>query len=266
MSSSITSLPPLAQAIPEFHTAQPAMRHEPTSAYSPGSISVRPHSSHHPMSPAFDTGKLNPYPQRRESTQDLMRPSRGPIDPRRLSVMSSEPSYLPPVSSIASSRGSSFDLETSDRSYTTHSFRSMSDTPRYPEHPPALPWQSDNRLQQYGEDHYRGYHSEHSSMTYGPPSPQQYRAPYGAVTGHGHNLEGMDVDRSRSTKRKRGNLPKHVTDVLRQWFEEHENHPYPTEEEKQMLIHRTGLLMSQISNWFINARRRRVPNSCSRRE
>ncbi|RPA78955.1 Homeodomain-like protein [Ascobolus immersus RN42] len=76
----------------------------------------------------------------------------------------------------------------------------------------------------------------------------------------------MEVDRSRSTKRKRGNLPKHVTDVLRQWFEEHESHPYPTEEEKQMLIHRTGLLMSQISNWFINARRRRVPNTSCRRD
>jgi hypothetical protein len=120
----------------------------------------------------------------------------------------------------------------------------MSDTPRYPDHPSTSPWASDGRLQHYGED-YRGYHSEHSSLAYGPPSPQQYRPPYGSVNGHGH--EGMDVDRSRSTKRKRGNLPKHVTDVLRQWFEEHESHPYPTEEEKQMLIHRTGLLMSQVN-------------------
>lgn len=79
-------------------------------------------------------------------------------------------------------------------------------------------------------------------------------------------------------KRRRGNLPKVVTDLLRQWFHEHIAHPYPTEEEKQRLMHETGLNMSQvclsshgrlqimaanngiqISNWFINARRRNLP-------
>ena len=78
-------------------------------------------------------------------------------------------------------------------------------------------------------------------------------------------------------KRRRGNLPKQVTDRLRNWFHEHVGHPYPTEEEKQMLMAQTGLSMSQvsslrslsilwrtaellqISNWFINARRRNLP-------
>ncbi|KAF3402853.1 Homeobox protein TGIF2LX [Talaromyces pinophilus] len=60
-------------------------------------------------------------------------------------------------------------------------------------------------------------------------------------------------------KRRRGNLPKPVTDVLRAWFHEHLDHPYPTEEDKQIFMSRTGLSISQISNWFINARRRQLP-------
>ncbi|OOO09831.1 Homeobox KN domain [Aspergillus oryzae] len=60
-------------------------------------------------------------------------------------------------------------------------------------------------------------------------------------------------------KRRRGNLPKPVTDILRAWFHEHLDHPYPSEEDKQMFMTRTGLTISQISNWFINARRRQLP-------
>ena len=85
-----------------------------------------------------------------------------------------------------------------------------------------------------------------------------------------------DAGDSRSKKR-RGNLPKPVTDILRAWFREHLDHPYPSEDDKQKLIARTGLTISQvccratvresssglsceqISNWFINARRRQLP-------
>lgn len=48
------------------------------------------------------------------------------------------------------------------------------------------------------------------------------------------------------SKRRRGNLPKQVTDILRAWFHEHLDHPYPTEEDKQMFIARTGLTISQV--------------------
>lgn len=68
---------------------------------------------------------------------------------------------------------------------------------------------------------------------------------------------GDPID-SRS-KRRRGNLPKPVTDILRAWFHEHLDHPYPSEEDKQIFMTRTGLSISQISNWFINARRRQLP-------
>ncbi|KAJ8128240.1 hypothetical protein O1611_g5395 [Lasiodiplodia mahajangana] len=60
-------------------------------------------------------------------------------------------------------------------------------------------------------------------------------------------------------RKRRGNLPKETTDKLRAWFVAHLHHPYPTEDEKQELMRETGLQMNQISNWFINARRRQLP-------
>lgn len=62
-------------------------------------------------------------------------------------------------------------------------------------------------------------------------------------------------------KKRRGNLPREVTEILRSWLNDHVHHPYPTESEKAQLIKQTGLTLNQISNWFINARRRRLPGS-----
>ncbi|KAF9434703.1 hypothetical protein BGZ76_007570 [Entomortierella beljakovae] len=67
-------------------------------------------------------------------------------------------------------------------------------------------------------------------------------------SGNGH---GVDPNRKR-----RGNLPKSVTAVLKSWLVQNATHPYPTEEEKTRLSEATQLSMNQISNWFINARRR----------
>jgi len=57
-------------------------------------------------------------------------------------------------------------------------------------------------------------------------------------------------------KKRRGNLPKTATNLLKGWLFHHIFHPYPTEEEKGILSVQTGLSLNQISNWFINARRR----------
>ncbi|KZV76235.1 hypothetical protein PENSPDRAFT_475583 [Peniophora sp. CONT] len=61
------------------------------------------------------------------------------------------------------------------------------------------------------------------------------------------------VDRPQ---KKRGKLPKPTTDFLKDWLHRHADHPYPSEEEKKQLCAATGLSMSQVSNWMINARRR----------
>lgn len=55
----------------------------------------------------------------------------------------------------------------------------------------------------------------------------------------------------RTSSRMRGQ-----TKALRQWYFAHSDHPYPSEEDKQELMHETGLTRTQIQNWFINARRR----------
>lgn len=60
-------------------------------------------------------------------------------------------------------------------------------------------------------------------------------------------------------RKRRGNLPKTVTAVLKQWLIDHCRNPYPTEIEKTGLKDKTGLTLNQISNWFINARRRLLP-------
>jgi Homeobox KN domain len=56
-----------------------------------------------------------------------------------------------------------------------------------------------------------------------------------------------DYGDNKKQGRRRGNLPKQVTDILRMWFQDHVAHPYPTEEEKQQLMHQTGLTISQVS-------------------
>ena len=60
------------------------------------------------------------------------------------------------------------------------------------------------------------------------------------------SFQNTDTGEQRN-KRRRGNLPKHVTDRLRQWFFDHISHPYPSEDEKQELMSTTGLTMNQVS-------------------
>ena len=48
---------------------------------------------------------------------------------------------------------------------------------------------------------------------------------------------------------RRGNLSKHATRILLGWFYDHLAHPYPTEEEKHMLMQEARLELSQVSGW-----------------
>lgn len=120
----------------------------------------------------------------------------------------------------------------------------------------------------YSQDftHYNT-HSHYQSQPSSPGRPYD-RAPFSAGV-YPHYMEpnhashygelGAMAGESKQRKR-RGNLPKETTDKLRNWFMAHLGHPYPTEDEKQELVRQTGLQMNQISNWFINARRRQLPN------
>ncbi|KAL6716844.1 homeodomain superfamily [Lecanora helva] len=115
------------------------------------------------------------------------------------------------------------------------------------------------------------YQSQHpscaplQSYSYHPPPPPSTNGSYGVhhqYSGsyhHGSFQFESDDSSGQAPRRRRGNLPRDTTDLLKQWFADHLGHPYPTEDEKQMLCRQTGLQMTQISNWFINARRRRIP-------
>ncbi|KAL0473494.1 homeobox KN domain-containing protein [Neurospora intermedia] len=82
-----------------------------------------------------------------------------------------------------------------------------------------------------------------------------YAHPWGGHSDSAVSPRGGDGGKNK----RRGNLPKEVTEKLYAWLYGHLNHPYPTEDEKQKMMRETNMQMNQISNWFINARRRKVP-------
>lgn len=108
-----------------------------------------------------------------------------------------------------------------NRSYTP----GMSDFPRYTE---------------------PSYQQFRGQMPYQPPySELDYSIHH--MPGSQHPAFGVMGDSGDARKRRRGNLPKPVTDLLKQWLNDHIDHPYPTEEDKQWFIAQTGLTINQVS-------------------
>jgi len=48
---------------------------------------------------------------------------------------------------------------------------------------------------------------------------------------------------------------------LKKWFENHLEHPYPTEEERVKICEKTGLTRKQLRVWLINSRKRKLEKS-----
>ncbi|PYI04172.1 homeobox and C2H2 transcription factor [Aspergillus sclerotiicarbonarius CBS 121057] len=69
------------------------------------------------------------------------------------------------------------------------------------------------------------------------------------------SLSYIAEDDSRARK-SNSRLSREAVRILKAWLQEHSEHPYPTEPEKDELQQRTGLKRIQISNWLANARRR----------
>lgn len=63
---------------------------------------------------------------------------------------------------------------------------------------------------------------------------------------------------SPAQKKKSTSLPAETVDYLKAWMmsPEHIAHPYPTEQEKSQIMADTGIELKQLTNWFVNNRKR----------
>ncbi|KAJ5549852.1 Homeobox transcription factor [Penicillium sp. DV-2018c] len=251
------------QTLPSFRELLPPHLHDEIESTPYQPQQVRPHSAHDMADP-----RSIPYPQpstpyesHREYTvtREHQQPRMSdPALPMRLSDSRSRgPSpILPPIRNLDSIPG-----------------RSMN-TPPPMEHVPRSDPFAQQDYREPGPAHEPREYAQPMQSPYGHAYAQEQMSPMmsGGASGQGQaNFGVMGEPSDPTTRRRRGNLPKPVTDILRAWFHEHLAHPYPSEEDKQMFMTRTGLTISQelwngrvanwmqISNWFINARRRQLP-------
>ena len=79
----------------------------------------------------------------------------------------------------------------------------------------------------------------------GPPSDVQ---PFPAKSGqqaYALGFQNMDAGEP-SSKKRRGNLPKWKTDLMKRWYEAHIKNPYPNDQEKRELMAATDLTLEQV--------------------
>ncbi|RDW81037.1 homeobox domain-containing protein [Aspergillus mulundensis] len=234
-----TGLPADSQALPSFRELLPPHLHEEiesTSYYNSRQLRDRPVSSH--------DMPLNSDP-REHATSRSSRPSPALPSirdlqsyPERGMGVYPDPRGLPPPP------------EMTTRPVGPHGYHHS---------PPTIPVSMADR----SADVFRGVPPIQGQMRYHYPTmayqsdPEHVSVPLSHAPQSNFGIMGDSTD-SRN-RRRRGNLPKPVTEILKGWFHTNLEHPYPSEEDKQVLMSRTGLTINQISNWFINARRRHLP-------
>ena len=64
--------------------------------------------------------------------------------------------------------------------------------------------------------------------------------------------------KSKASQKKSSSLPPETVEYLKAWMmsPDHVAHPYPTEQEKAQIMRDTGIELKQLTNWFVNNRKR----------
>lgn len=71
----------------------------------------------------------------------------------------------------------------------------------------------------------------------------------------GNSLSIPNIDNADDRKEPKQFIRKGAR-VLREWFYQNQEHPYPTDAQKAQMAQETGFSQKRISTWFANARRR----------
>ena len=74
----------------------------------------------------------------------------------------------------------------------------------------------------------------------------------------GGNSHGKRGGHQHHNSKKKTALSAHAVEYLKNWMmsPEHVDHPYPTEDEKLRIMSETGIVLKQLTNWFVNNRKR----------
>ena len=71
------------------------------------------------------------------------------------------------------------------------------------------------------------------------------------------NQDNGAQKKSTSSKNKKIRISNKSIEILRNWFDKHNEEPYPSAEELILLSFQTGLKKKQVVNWFVNYRGRK---------
>lgn len=86
----------------------------------------------------------------------------------------------------------------------------------------------------------------YANQQYAAPPPAGYEQNYYDVRFQQH----VGVDHNAFNRKRRGNLPKEATNILKEWFNANRASPYPTEDQKLDLCRMTNLSLNQVSSFI----------------